>query len=107
MTDFLYQTEWQSWLKEGALTKLHVAFSRDTDQKVYVQHRLQENAKELYKWIEQGAIIYVCGDEKTMAHDVDQTLKTIVAEQSGKTIEEATQFINELKKQKRYQRDVY
>lgn len=107
VTDFLYQTEWQRWLKEGALTRLHVAFSRDTDQKIYVQHRLQENAKELYKWIEQGAIIYVCGDDKTMAHDVDQTLKTIVAEQSGKTIEEATQFINDLKKQKRYQRDVY
>ncbi|WP_332649005.1 assimilatory sulfite reductase (NADPH) flavoprotein subunit [Lysinibacillus sp. 54212] len=107
VTDFLYQTEWQSWLKEGALTNLTVAFSRDTEHKVYVQHRLQENAKEVYQWLEQGAIIYVCGDEKTMAADVDKMLHTIIEEQSEKTIDEAAKYINELKSQQRYQRDVY
>lgn len=107
VTDFLYQTEWQRWLTEGALTKLDVAFSRDSDEKVYVQHRLQENAKEVYEWIEQGAVIYVCGDEKTMAADVDKTLHAIVEQQGGKTKEQAAEFINELKQQQRYQRDVY
>ncbi|MEK4426767.1 assimilatory sulfite reductase (NADPH) flavoprotein subunit [Solibacillus sp. FSL K6-1523] len=107
VTDFLYQIEWQRWLKEGALTNLTVAFSRDTEHKVYVQHRLRENAKEIYKWLEQGAIIYVCGDEKNMAADVDKMLRTIIAEQGGKSAEEAAQYINELKSQQRYQRDVY
>lgn len=107
VTDFLYQTEWQRWLTEGALTKLDVAFSRDLDEKVYVQNRLQENAKEVYEWIEQGAVIYVCGDEKTMAADVDKTLHAIVEQQGGKTKEQAAEFINELKQQQRYQRDVY
>lgn len=107
VTDFLYQTEWQGWLKEGALTNLTVAFSRDTEHKVYVQHRLQENAKEVYEWLEQGAIIYVCGDEKNMAADVDKMLHTIIAEQGGKSVDEAAQYINELKSQQRYQRDVY
>lgn len=107
VTDFLYQTEWQTWITEGALTNLTVAFSRDTDQKVYVQHRLQENATEVYEWLQQGAVIYVCGDEKTMAADVDKTLRAIVEQQGGKTADEADQYINELKDQQRYQRDVY
>lgn len=107
MTDFYYQTDWQRWLKEGALTNLTVAFSRDTDEKIYVQHRLKENAKELYKWIEQGAVIYVCGDKNKMAKDVDSTLREIIAEHSGKSEDDVTAYINELKKQKRYQRDVY
>ena len=107
VTDFLYQTELQRWLKDGTLTKLSVAFSRDTEQKVYVQHRLLENAEEVYRWLNEGAVIYVCGDEKYMAHDVDQTLRKIVAEQGSKTEEEVTLFFNELKSQKRYQRDVY
>lgn len=107
VTDFLYQTELQRWLKDGTLTKLSVAFSRDTEQKVYVQHRLLENAEEVYRWLNEGAVIYVCGDEKYMAHDVDQTLRKIVAELGSKTEEEVTLFFNELKSQKRYQRDVY
>lgn len=107
VTDFLYQTEWQRWLKEGVLTNLTVAFSRDTEQKVYVQHRLHENAKEVFEWLEQGAVVYVCGDEKTMAADVDKMLHTIIEEQGGKTKEEAAQYIQELKLQQRYQRDVY
>lgn len=107
VTDFLYQTDWQRWLQEQALTNLTAAFSRDSDRKIYVQHRLQEHAKELFEWIEQGAVIYVCGDEKTMAADVDQTIHAIIAEQGGKTAEQAVQYVNELKQQQRYQRDVY
>lgn len=107
VTDFLYQTDWQGWVKDGALTNLTTAFSRDGEEKVYVQHRLQEHAKELYEWIEQGAVIYVCGDEKTMAADVDKTLHAIIAEQGAKAAEQAAEYINNLKQQQRYQRDVY
>lgn len=107
VTDFLYQTEWQRYLAEGALTKLDVAFSRDTEEKVYVQHRLLENAKEIYEWLEQCAVIYICGDEKTMAADVDKALHSIIEQQGNKTSEEAAQFIANLKDQQRYQRDVY
>ena len=73
-TDFLYQIEWQRWLKEGVLTRMDVAFSRDTDQKVYVQHRMLEKSRELYQWLQEGACVYVCGDEKKMAHDVHAAL---------------------------------
>ncbi len=86
---------------------MHVAFSRDTDQKIYVQHKLQENAASFYEWLEQGAVIYVCGDEKSMASDVDATIHQIIEQQGQKTPEEAKAYVNELKQQKRYQRDVY
>ncbi|MEK5233042.1 assimilatory sulfite reductase (NADPH) flavoprotein subunit [Lysinibacillus sp. FSL K6-0232] len=107
VTDFLYQTDWQRWLAAGTLSQMHVAFSRDTDKKVYVQHKLEENAASFYEWLEQGAVIYVCGDEKTMAADVDATIHRIIEQQGQKTPEEAKAFVNELKQQKRYQRDVY
>lgn len=107
VTDFLYQTEWQRWLKDGVLTKMDVAFSRDQEEKVYVQHRLQEHSQEVYQWIEDGAVIYVCGDKDHMARDVENTLLDIIAKESGKSREEAEAFLNDLKQQKRYQRDVY
>lgn len=107
VTDFLYQTDCQRWLASETLTHMDVAFSRDTDQKVYVQHKLEEHAAEIYDWLAQGAVIYVCGDEKTMAADVDQTLHRIIEQQGQKSAEEAKDFVNELKQQKRYQRDVY
>ena len=107
VTDFLYQTDCHRWLASGTLTQMDVAFSRDTDKKVYVQHRIEENAAAIYEWIEQGAVIYVCGDEKTMAADVDQTIHHIIEKQGQKTAEEAKALVNELKQQKRYQRDVY
>ncbi|EON74345.1 assimilatory sulfite reductase (NADPH) flavoprotein subunit [Lysinibacillus sphaericus] len=107
VTDFLYQTDWQRWLVSGTLTKMNVAFSRDTDKKVYVQHKIEENAEVFYEWLEQGAVIYVCGDDKSMATDVDQTLHRIIEQQGQKTAEEAKAFVKELKQQKRYQRDVY
>lgn len=107
VTDFLYQTEWQKWLKDGVLTKMDVAFSRDTAEKVYVQHRMLENSKELYEWIQSGAIVYVCGDEKNMAHDVHNTLIAILIQEGKMAKEEAEAYIAEMQQQKRYQRDVY
>ncbi|MDV7106195.1 assimilatory sulfite reductase (NADPH) flavoprotein subunit [Vibrio sp. TH_r3] len=105
--DFLYQVEWQKYLKSGVLTKLDVAFSRDQQQKVYVQDRLLENASQVWQWIEQGAYIYVCGDATRMAKDVNEALVTIAQNQGQLSQEKAEEFINNLRKDKRYQRDVY
>ncbi|MFJ5767155.1 assimilatory sulfite reductase (NADPH) flavoprotein subunit [Lysinibacillus sp. NPDC093210] len=107
VTDFLYQTDWQRWLASGTLAQMDIAFSRDTDKKIYVQHKIKEKAQAFYEWLEQGAIIYVCGDEKSMAADVDQTIRQIIEQQGNKTPEEAKAYINDLKQQKRYQRDIY
>jgi sulfite reductase (NADPH) flavoprotein alpha-component len=106
-TDFLYQTEWQRWLASGALTRMDVAFSRDAPEKVYVQHRMLERSRELYAWIEEGAVIYVCGDEKRMARDVEEALVSIIAREGGKSRIEAESVLADLKAQNRYQRDVY
>lgn len=106
-TDFLYQVEWQRWLKEGVLTRMDVAFSRDTDQKVYVQHRMLEKSRELYEWLQEGAVIYVCGDEKKMAHDVHAALATILEQEGRFSPEEAAEYLTRMQQQKRYQRDVY
>ncbi|REJ06375.1 assimilatory sulfite reductase (NADPH) flavoprotein subunit [Halobacillus trueperi] len=107
VTDFLYQVEWQRWLKDGVLTKMDVAFSRDTSEKVYVQHRLLENKEEFYQWLTSGAYVYVCGDEKYMAKDVHNTILQIIKEEGKYTEEEAEEYLKELRKAKRYQRDVY
>ncbi len=105
--DFLYQVEWQKYLKSGLLNRLDVAFSRDQGEKVYVQHRILENAEQVWQWIQEGAYIYVCGDATRMAKDVNEAL-IIVAEQQGKLARpQAEEFINDLRKAKRYQRDVY
>jgi len=106
-TDFLYQTEWQRWLKDGVLTKMDVAFSRDAEEKVYVQHRMLEHSKELYQWLQEGAVIYICGDEKRMAHDVHAALATILEQEGGLTPEQAAEYLTRLQQEKRYQRDVY
>ena len=106
-TDFLYQTEWQTWLKDGVLTKMNLAFSRDTEEKVYVQHRIEENGEELYQWIKEGAAIYVCGDEKNMAKDVHQSLLNVIQKEGHYNEEEAETFLTKLKKDKKYQRDIY
>ena len=107
MYDFLYQVEWQEHLQNGALSKLDVAFSRDQPEKVYVQHRMHDRAAELYAWLQEGAHLYVCGDASRMAHDVNEALVDIVAKQGGKSKEAAEAYVEELKKAKRYQRDVY
>lgn len=106
-TDFLYQVEWQRWIKDGVLSRMDVAFSRDTDEKVYVQHRMLERSRELYEWIDGGAAVYVCGDEKHMAHDVHSALETIIAQGGGLSPEQASEYLLRMQQEKRYQRDVY
>jgi sulfite reductase (NADPH) flavoprotein alpha-component len=105
--DFLYQLEWQESLKDGTLTRLDVAFSRDQPEKIYVQHRMLQQAKDLYQWLEEGAHFYVCGDAARMAHDVHEALISIVESQAGISREAAEAYVENLKKTKRYQRDVY
>lgn len=105
--DFLYQLEWQDVLKDGHLTKLDLAFSRDQPEKVYVQDKMLEKGAELYAWIEEGAHFYVCGDASRMAADVHETLISIVQNFGAKSREEAEEYVDGLKKSKRYQRDVY
>jgi len=105
--DFLYQVEWQNYLKSGLLTKMDVAFSRDQSEKVYVQHRIKEQAKDVYAWLERGAHLYICGDGDRMAKDVHQTLIDVISEQGQLSTEQAEQYLKELRINKRYQKDVY
>ena len=106
-TDFLYEDEIGAWRKKGVLHRLDTAFSRDQAEKVYVQHRMMENAAELWRWLEEGGYFYVCGDASRMAKDVDEALHRIVEEAGGKSKEEAAAYVEELKKTKRYRKDVY
>ncbi len=105
--DFLYQVEWQGYLKSGLLTKMDVAFSRDQPEKIYVQDRIKENAKEVFEWLERGAHLYICGDANRMAKDVHQTLVEIIAEHGQLSIEQAEDYLKSLRSHKRYQKDVY
>jgi len=107
LTDFLYQTEWQDYLADGILNKLDVAFSRDQKEKVYVQDRMRDNAKEIYAWLKEGASFYVCGDASRMATDVDTALHDIVEKEGGMSKEDAAAYVKQLKADKRYLRDVY
>jgi sulfite reductase (NADPH) flavoprotein alpha-component len=106
-TDFLYQREWQQFLKDGTLSRMDVAFSRDRTHKLYVQHRMKAQARELYAWLSEGAHFYVCGDAEQMARDVHQTLIDIVSDQGGLSAERATEYVQDLARTRRYQRDVY
>ncbi len=105
--DFLYGAELEALKAEGVLTRLDLAFSRDQEQKVYVQHRMREASAELYAWLEAGAHFFVCGDGERMAKDVDAELQAIVARESGRSVEEAAEYVEGLKKAKRYKKDVY
>lgn len=106
-TDFLYQVEWQRWQNAGLLSCVDLAFSRDQESKLYVQHRMQEKARDLYAWLQEGAHIYVCGDATRMAAEVHATLLDIVGKQGGKEPDAAEAFLEDLQASKRYQRDVY
>ncbi len=106
-TDFLYQTEWLKWRRDGLLTRLDVAFSRDQETKRYVQHCLRERAAEVWAWLEKGASLYVCGDADKMAPDVNEALLDIVSEQGKMTRDKAEDYLRQLNRDKRYQRDVY
>ena len=106
-TDFLYQEQLESWVKDGHLTRLDLAFSRDQAEKIYVQSRMLEAAAELWSWLEAGAHFYVCGDASRMAKDVDAALHTVIEKAGGKSADEAKAYVDRLKSEKRYQRDVY
>lgn len=105
--DFLYQTEWQDYLKKGVLSKLDLAFSRDQPHKIYVQDRIRENGKELWEWLDGGAHFYVCGDASRMAKDVHQSLIDVVAEHGGMSADDAEKYVKKMTKDRRYCRDVY
>ena len=106
-TDFLYREELETMHKEGTLHRFHTAFSRDQEEKIYVQHRMLEEAKEIYDWLEEGAYFYVCGDASRMAKDVEQALLKTIELAGGKSPEEAAAYVEVMKKEKRYRKDVY
>jgi sulfite reductase (NADPH) flavoprotein alpha-component len=106
--DFAYREDFEAFMKEGILTRFDCAWSRDQAQKIYVQHKMGENAAEIWKWIDaEGAQFFVCGDARRMAKDVDATLRKIVQEHGGKTVDQANEYVEKLKSDKRYKRDVY
>jgi sulfite reductase (NADPH) flavoprotein alpha-component len=105
--DYYYGDEFEALKKDKFLTHLHCAFSRDQEHKIYVQHRMLENAAELWRWLDAGAYFYVCGDALKMAKDVDAALRAIVQEQGGKSPEDAQAYVEQMKAEKRYKRDVY
>ena len=105
--DFLYQLDWQAFRKAGMLSEIDVAFSRDQPEKVYVQNRMWERRDALWSWLEDGAHLYVCGDEKAMAKDVDAMLRRIVGTVGGRDADAADAYVDDLRRAGRYQRDVY
>ncbi len=105
--DFLYQVEWQRYVKSGLLDKVTLAFSRDQEHKIYVQDRIRENGKTFCEWLERGAHVYVCGDAERMAKDVHAAMKDAISEHLNKSQEEAETYLTDLRKAKRYQKDVY
>lgn len=104
---YFYKDEFDAYLADGTLTKLSTAWSRDQAEKIYVQHKMLENSAEFWAWLEQGAIMYVCGDAARMAGDVDKAMHTIIEKEGGKTPEEAAAYVQAMKDAKRYRRDVY
>ena len=105
-TDFLYQTEWQQWLKDGTLSRMHIAFSRDDAAKSYVQHRLSESARDVYGWLQEGATVYVCGGRQ-LAPAIQESLTQILKEQGDHSDASAAEYLGELQSHHRYQVDVY
>jgi sulfite reductase (NADPH) flavoprotein alpha-component len=105
-TEFFYEEEFTRWCGDGFL-RLYTAFSRDQAEKVYVQHRMREQSRDIYAWLEEGAEFFVCGDKERMASDVDAELQAIVARESGRSADQAKEYVEDLRKTKRYKRDVY
>lgn len=105
--DFLYQVEWQRYVKDGLLTNISLAWSRDQAEKVYVQDKLREQGAEVWQWLQEGAHVYVCGDANRMAKDVEQALLEIIAQYGEMDLETADEYLSELRLDRRYQRDVY
>lgn len=107
LDDFLYQIEWQEFAKQGYLSRVSLAWSRDQQEKIYVQDKIRQEAKELWKWLEEGAHIYVCGDASRMARDVEKALLEVIIQEGQLDEDAAQEYLDELRSEKRYQRDVY
>jgi sulfite reductase (NADPH) flavoprotein alpha-component len=107
VSDFYYQTEIQEWISIGVLSKLSTAFSRDQEQKIYVQDRIRENAKDFNQWLESGASLYLCGQKNPMSQDVEQAIVNVIAQERKISLDEAKQVLEELENQGKYQKDVY
>jgi sulfite reductase (NADPH) flavoprotein alpha-component len=105
--DYLYREELEAMLTHGVLARLDTAFSRDQREKIYVQHRMLEHAREFWEWLEAGAHVYVCGDASRMAKDVDAALHEVIRRAGGKDVSHAADYVRQLKTERRYQRDVY
>lgn len=105
--DFIYENELKDMLNKNILTKLDLAFSRDQKEKLYVQHKIYENKKEFFSWIENGSLIYICGDATKMAKDVEDIILKIISEENNCSLNDSIEYLNKLKKEKRYLRDVY
>ncbi len=106
-SDFLYQTEIQNWFETGVLNKINLAFSRDQQEKIYVQHKMREHGAELYEWLNGGASFFVCGKKHPMSIDVENTLLQIIEQHGNKTAEEAKKYLEHLEEEGRYEKDVY
>ena len=106
-TDYLYQNEWELYRNDGIINELDLAWSRDRAEKEYVQHKMFEKKEKLWSWFEQGAIFYVCGDARRMAKDVDQALRKIAQEEGSMSEENASAWVKNLQREKRYLKDVY
>ncbi len=106
-SEFFYEDEWNAAMQDGSLSKLTTAFSRDQEHKIYVQHRMIEEGAQLWQWLDEGGIFYVCGDKTRMAADVDAALHAVIKEHGGKSEEEAAEYVEAMKKEHRYHRDVY
>ncbi len=106
-SDYFYKDDFDKFRADGILTRIETAFSRDQTHKIYVQDRMTGAAGDIWKWLEDGAYFYVCGDAKRMAKDVDAALRQIVQQQGGLEVEEANEYVEKLKNEKRYRRDVY
>ena len=106
-SQFLYQAEWQEALRQGHLHRISAAFSRDQAEKVYVQHRLREAGRDVFEWLERGAHLYVCGDAQRMASDVHAALVDLISKQGQRSREDAETYLDNLRQQQRYQRDIY
>ena len=107
ISDFLYQTEIQNWYETGVLTKVNLAFSRDQKEKLYVQHKMEEHAAELYSWLQGGASFFVCGKKDPMSIDVENTLISIIVQQGNKTAAEAKHYLEQMESEGRFEKDVY
>ena len=106
-TDYLYGEEWKSYLNDGILNELDLAWSRDQAEKVYVQHKMLEKGSQLWGWLNDGAVFYVCGDASRMAKDVDQAIRRIAHQEGSMSEDEANAWVKGLQKERRYLKDVY